>query len=339
MSDPAARLSKALAADLSAIGFHGAELELMPGTGVSHNHYRITGTDWILRAQHLSQSGMDAAGQLSIQAAAFDRAARSGATPKLKAVLPVSDALPRGGLIVERIGGRLPQSATDLPDMARALAAIHSLPMPTPTERGPILHLMKPFVSLAANVKATLEVYLGSAGLTAKAQAMIEKRLEWLIETARHDIGAPFTCLTVSDAHPGNFRIRDDCRAVFVDLEKPAYSCPTIDLAHAVIGISSAWDPAAGLVLSAADRQAFVDAWLEAVPASVAAAAEPRILMARRAVWLRTISFFMKWRKESAVQGPWSAEGLGAKAASHFRSHVDASLSEASIMAAADDWV
>ena len=125
----------ALAADLSAIGFHGAELELMPGTGVSHNHYRITGTDWILRAAHLSQSGMDAAGQLSIQAAAFDRAARSGATPKLKAVLPVSDSLPRGGLIVERIGGRLPQFATDLPDMARALAAIHSLPMPTPSER------------------------------------------------------------------------------------------------------------------------------------------------------------------------------------------------------------
>ena len=142
---------------------------------------------------------------------------------------------------------------------------------------------------------------------------MIEKRLEWLIETARHDIGAPVTCLTVSDAHPGNFRILDDGRAVFVDLEKPAYSCPTIDLAHAVIGISSAWDPAAGLVLSAADRQAFVDAWLEAVPASVAAVAEPRILMARRAVWLRTISFFMKWRKESAVQGPWSAERLGGK--------------------------
>ena len=47
MSDSAARLSMALAADLSAIGFPGAELELMPGTGVSHNHYRITGTDWI----------------------------------------------------------------------------------------------------------------------------------------------------------------------------------------------------------------------------------------------------------------------------------------------------
>jgi hypothetical protein len=338
MSDSAAKLSMALAADFSAIGFHDAELELMPGTGVSHNHYRITGTDWILRAAHLSQSGMDAAGQLTIQAAAFDRAAQSGATPKLKAVFRVSDALPRGGLIVEQIGGRLPQSAAYLPDMARALAAIHSLPMPTPSKRAPIPHHMKPFVPLAANVKATLEVYLGSAGLTAKSQAIIKKRLQWLIESARHDIGAPITCLTVSDAHPGNFRILDNGRAVFVDLEKPAYSCPTIDLAHAVIGISSAWDPAAGLVLSAADRQAFIDAWLEAVPASVATAAESRILMARRAVWLRTISFFMKWRKESAVQGPWSAERLGKKAASHFRLHVDTSLSEAEIMAAAGDW-
>lgn len=338
MSNSAARLSIALAADLSAIGFPDAELELMPGTGVSHNHYRITGTDWILRAAHLSQSGMEAAGQLAIQAAAFERAAPSGATPKLKAILPVSEALPRGGLIVERIDGRLSQSAADLPDMARALAAIHSLPIPKHSERAPILHHMNPFVPLAANVKATLEVYLSSAGLTAKGQAMIEDRLQWLIATARHDMGATTSCLTVSDAHPGNFRMLDDGRAVFVDLEKPAYTCPTIDLAHAVIGISSAWDPAAGLVLTAADRQAFVDAWLEAVPASVAAMAEPRILMARRAVWLRTISFFMKWRKESAVQGPWSAERLGKEAASHFRSHVDASLSEAGILAAAEDW-
>tara|TARA_B110000467_G_C18031713_1_gene321069 strand:- start:21 stop:656 length:636 start_codon:yes stop_codon:yes gene_type:complete len=211
--------------------------------------------------------------------------------------------------------------------------------MPTFSECAPIPHHVKSFVPLVANVKATLEVYLCSAGLTPKAQAMIEKRLQWLIKTAGHDTGAPSSCLMVSDAHPGNFRILDDGRAVFVDLEKPAYSCPTIDLAHAVIGISSAWDPEAGLVLSAKDRQAFVDAWLDSVSASVAAAAEPRILMARRAVWLRTISFFMKWRKESAVQGPWSAERLGKKAASHFRSHVDASLSEAAIMAASDDWM
>ena len=338
MPDSAVKLAMALAADLSAVGFHEAQLQLMLGTGVSHNHYRIIGTDWILRAPHLSQSGMDAAGHLSIQAAAFERAATSGATPYLKAVLPISDALPRGGLIVEHIGGRLPQSSADLPNMARALAAIHSLPMPTPSERAPIIHHINPFVPLAANVTATLGVYLESAGLTTKAQAMIEARLQWLTETARHDVCTPIACLTVSDAHPGNFRVLDDGRAMFVDLEKPAYSCPSIDLAHAVIGISSAWDPAASLVLSATDRQAFVDAWLDAVPASVATAAEPRILMARRAVWLRTISFFMKWRKESAVQGPWSAERLGGKAATHFRSHVDASLSEAGINAADADW-
>lgn len=332
------KLARALAADLSAVGFHEAQLQPLTGTGVSHNHYRIIGTDWILRAPHLSQSGMDAADHLSIQAAAFERAAPSGATPRLKAVLPISDSLPRGGLIVERIGGRLPKSAADLPRMARALAAIHSLPMPKPSKRPPIIHHINPFVPLAATVTATLEVYLGSAGLTAKAQAMIETRLQWLTETAQHDVWTPIPCLTVSDAHPGNFRVLDDGRAMFVDLEKPAYSCPTTDLAHAVIGISSAWDPAAGLVLSAADRQAFIDAWLDAVPPSIARAAEPRILMARRAVWLRTISFFMKWRKESVSQGPWSAERLGAKAATHFRSHVDASLSEAGINAADADW-
>lgn len=338
MLDSAAKLTAALAKDLSSIGFDGAVLEHMPGTGVSHNHFRISGEDWVLRAAHLSQSGMDAAEQLAMQAAAFERAAHSGAAPKLKAVLPVSQALARGGFVVERIGGRLPRSPADLPVMACALAAIHSLPIPNPESRPPIPSHEQPFTALTANVRTTLDVYLESADLSPEAQSVIKDRMQWLMKAILYDQSRPVSCLTVSDTHPGNFRILDDGSAVFVDLEKPVYACPSIDLAHAVIGVSSAWDPVAGLVLSARDRQAFVESWLAAVPKPLADAVEPRIMTARRAVWLRTISFFMKWRKESAVQGPWSAERLGGAAASHFRAHVDASLSEAGIIAAAEDW-
>jgi aminoglycoside phosphotransferase (APT) family kinase protein len=338
MTFTASTLTSALAADLAALGFRDALLEHMPGTGVSHNHYRIIGSGWVLRAPHLSQSGMDAAAQLAIQSTAFERAAPSLATPKLRAVLPVSEALPRGGLIVEEIAGRLPNSTADLLAMARALAAIHSLPVPIPADRAPIPYHPRPLAPLAAGVKATLEAYLPSSGVSARAKSIVKKRLTWLVDTARHNQFEAINCLTISDAHPGNFRIQADGQAIFVDLEKPVYSCPTIDLAHAVIRVSSGWDPAAGLKFSAKDRAAFIETWLDAVPPEMATLAEPVITLVRQAVWLRTISFFMKWRTESAMQGPWSAARLGPSAAAHFRAHIDASLSEEGIISAAEDW-
>jgi len=331
-------LPDALVPVLAPHGLDGLPLAPIPTKGVSHDHFAIGDSGWLLRAPRLSQLDLDAEAQLRLQEAAFLRAEPSGATPRLLAVAQISDALPRGGLIVERVVGRPPAGPEHLPAVARALAAIHALPTPAPGDRPPIPTPPDALSDLAARARGALETYMPRAGLTAKAQRIIADRLAWLdAEIARsQDLGPAVLCVT--DAHPGNFLIRASGEACFVDLEKPAYGCPALDLAHAVIDVAAGWDPDAAMRPGAAGRKAFAEAWLAAAPPTLAAANAPLIAPLRQAVWLRTISFFMRWRAESATQGPWSAERLGPEAARHFSSHVEASLAEAAIETAAAAW-
>lgn len=338
MIDVTQALPNQLCDALNAAGFHDISLTAMDGTGVSHDHFKISDSGWILRVPKLSQLGLDAETQLKVQAAAFQRAAPSGATPKIKVTLPVSDTLPRGGLIIEHIVGRAPRAPSDLPTLARALAAVHGLRTPMANARSPIQTYDNPFTPIFAAATAAIERYLPGSSLSTKARATMLDRLAWLADKAKAPLPQAHSRLTLSDTHPGNFIIQPNGDAVFVDLEKPAYSSPTIDLAHAVIGVAAGWDPVACMQLTPTDRQAFIDAWQEAAPDDLVAACQPLLLPMRQAVWLRTISFFLKWREESAMQGPWSAERLGANAAKHFLSHIEHSLSEQAIISAAEDW-
>lgn len=318
------------------VAFDG--FEPMPTTGVSHDHFRILGSPWIARVPRLSQLDLDAETQLAIQEAAFERAQPTGAAPRLLTVGPVSVDLPRGALIVEAIDGRPPSDAGDLPAIGRCLAAIHGLAMPPPVERAPIATPSNPLHELAARTTAAMRAYLPRAPLGERGRAVVKERLAWLQAMARdRTVGLP-RALCVTDAHPGNFVIRPGGDAAFVDLEKPVYGCPAVDLAHAVIDIAAGWDPAAGMRPTAADRAAFIEAWLAAVPPALAEATEPLILPFRQAVWLRTFSFFLRWRAESALQGPWSASRLGPEAAAHFRAHIDHALTDDAILEAAEAW-
>lgn len=331
-------IEAAIAPPMRAAGAKPGPLTPIPSKGVSHDHYAIGDGAWLLRAPRLSQLDLDAESQLRLQEVAFRRAAASGATPRLLAVAPLSPALPRGGLIVERIVGAPPAGPECLPALARGLAAVHSLPLPPEAERAPIPDPANPLAGLATRAKATLEAYLPGAGLGPAARRAIADRLAWL-EAAlkRHgDLRASALCLT--DTHPGNFLMRADGSAAFVDLEKPSYGCPALDLAHTSIDVAAGWDPDAAMRLTASDRKAFADAWLAAAPDALAEANAPLILPFRQAVWLRTIGFFMRWRAESAVQGPWSVDNLGPAAAAHFASHVAYSLNDDAILAAAEAW-
>jgi hypothetical protein len=334
MQDDLSSLKSALAQ----VGLPTAALSAIPTKGVSHDHFHIDGTDFLVRAPRLSQLGLDPVTQLSMQQAAFERAEPSGATPRLQAVLPVSAKLPLGALVVERIDGKTPQGPVDLPALARALAAIHALAMPDTARRPPIPCPKNPLRDLAARAQATLDLYLPKAGMGRVAQDAITDRLAWLADQVRHHANLGPTALCVSDTHPGNFLICRDGSARFVDLEKPVYGSPALDLAHTVIDVAAGWDPDAAMRLTKAGRDTFADAWLAAAPPSLAAANAPLIRPFRQAVWLRTIGFFMRWRAESAVQGPWSAENLGSIAAIHFAKHVTASLTDDAVLSAAEAW-
>ena len=84
------------------------------------------------------------------QRACFERAAASGHTPALHGVLPPSEHLPRGALLVQAIEGRPARLPHDLPALATALAALHALPLPEAAARAPLLNAADPLQALAA---------------------------------------------------------------------------------------------------------------------------------------------------------------------------------------------
>lgn len=338
MTDDVARLTAALAPLFHELGVDDLHLTKLDAHGVSHDHFAVRGQPWLVRAPKLSQLDLGAEAQMALQVAAFERAAPSGASPRLIATAPVTQALPLGALIVERIEGAAPDGPTRLPAIARALAGIHALPLPEPDARPPIPEPTAPFKALAARAHATFEAYLPGAGLSRAATRIVQERMRWLSDFASQHVDPGPVTLCVTDAHPGNFVIRPDGRAVFVDLEKPAYNLPGLDLAHAVIAVAAGWDPTAGMQPDAAARDGFVKAWMAAVPAEIAERTAPLILAARQAVWLRTFGFFLRWRTESQADGPWSATRLGPGAAAHFRRHVEASLDDEAIRSAAEAW-
>ena len=112
-----------------------APLQLLGDKGLAHHHVRLVGTGWLARLPKQSQMGLGAAANLAYEAACFERAGPSAHVPRLMGHLPPSAALPRGGLLVEEISGRNAVLPQDLPAIAQALAAIHSLPLPAAAEQ------------------------------------------------------------------------------------------------------------------------------------------------------------------------------------------------------------
>ncbi|XKH37638.1 hypothetical protein ACIU1J_20015 [Azospirillum doebereinerae] len=105
-------------------------LEPMPLKGVAHDHVRLRGHGLVARVPRWSQMGLDPLAALDHQATAFRRAEPSGHTPRLVALLPPGEGLPMGALLVTEILGRTPRLPADMPAIARALAALHRLPVP-----------------------------------------------------------------------------------------------------------------------------------------------------------------------------------------------------------------
>ncbi|WP_300653347.1 hypothetical protein [Hydrogenophaga sp.] len=314
---------------LQAAGHPAADQPLvpLPDKGLAHDHVRLQGTGWLARIPKQSQLGLAALDNLHYQRACFERAAASGHTPVLHGVLPPSEHLPRGALLVQAIEGRPARLPHDLPALAAALAALHALPLPEAAARAPLLNAADPLRSLAHEIDAQA-AHLGAAGLPAPVMAAIEgerRRLQALLERSDR----PARCLVAFDAHPGNFIVQPDGRAVLVDLEKCRYAHPGLDLAHATLYTSTTWDVDTQAVLTAYEVLDFYAAWAEAV-GSTASGAQAWHGPLRRAMWLWSITWCAKWRALSSASAraggdgeDWSSERSEAALVAHVRNRVD----------------
>ncbi|WP_298827387.1 hypothetical protein [uncultured Piscinibacter sp.] len=318
----------------------GATLEALPDSGLAHAHFRLAGTGVLARLPKQSQMDLRAADNLAYQAACFERASASGHAPRLHGVLPPSPALPRGALLVEEIIGRPARLPGDLMAIADALAAIHALPLPDAGTRAPLLDPPDPLALLRDEIEAQA-VHFDAAGLDAASRRAIDAQRAALAACCAR-IERPPKRLIAFDAHPGNFLLREDGRAMLVDLEKARYSLPPLDLAHASLYTSTTWVLAISAVLTPAQVRGFQARWLQRCAGGDAW--RGWLLPLRSAMWLWSVSWCAKWRvlaSRPARQGSdgedWSAERSEAVLVAHVRSRVDDYLSAQGVQRVVDE--
>ncbi|PKQ13289.1 MAG: aminoglycoside phosphotransferase [Alphaproteobacteria bacterium HGW-Alphaproteobacteria-1] len=317
-------LLPALGQALDAGGIARGVPELMADTGLAHDHVRLGGTGRIARLPKQSQMQLAPAENLAYQAACFERASASGHAPRLHAVLPPSETLPRGGLIVDEIEGRPARLPEDLPAIMDALAAIHALPVPE--ARAPLLDPADPLADLLAEIEGQAQHLHAAHPAT---QAMLETHITALRDQAGNALRPPKRLISF-DAHPGNFIVTPEGRAVLVDLEKARYSAPPLDLAHATLYTSTTWDVASHAVLSPEEVAGACRHWLSRLPKAERAALAPWILPMRRAMWLWSMTWCAKWRVLSGAEAKatqdgedWAAAKSEAALIAHVRGRVD----------------
>ncbi|PKP72655.1 MAG: aminoglycoside phosphotransferase [Alphaproteobacteria bacterium HGW-Alphaproteobacteria-6] len=307
-----------------------ARPEPMADTGLAHSHFRLPGTGLIARIPKQSQMRLGAAENLAYQAACYRRAAPSGHAPRLQHLLAPSAGLPRGGLVVSEIIGRPARLPDDLDAIVDALAAIHRLALPAPADRAPLLAPADPLHDLLAEIAAQA-THLDGAGVAPVTRAIIAEGLAGLRRLAAGK-ARPARRLISFDAHPGNFLIDAQGRAILVDLEKCRYSAPQLDLAHATLYTSTTWDVASHAVLDAGQVEAAHRRWLAGIGGDddARSRAAAWLVPMRRAMWLWSLTWCAKWRVLSAGAArndgrgeDWSAAGSDAALVAHVRDRVD----------------
>ena len=329
MPTPTEARLQALATELKRAGIVYRELTPMADTGLAHDHvwvHRSGGDDWVARLPKQSQMNLPPEENLAYQSACYQRASQGGHTPKIYDALPPSDALPRGGLLVEAIRGRLAKLPDDLPAIAKALASLHRQPLPSEAERAPLLAPENSWQAMVEEVRQQAN-WLGDAQLSRKVTQRIKQELDLLPPRLNDDTPA----LISFDTHPGNFLIADDGRAVLVDLEKCRYGLPGVDLAHTSLYTSTTWDINSQAVLSLADVVAFYRCWQSALETSPDT---DTLIACRRATWLWSLTWCAKWRaqhlnaKDAQQRGEdWSAELTDPAVIDHVRDRVEHYLS------------
>ncbi|MBU0725714.1 MAG: aminoglycoside phosphotransferase family protein [Alphaproteobacteria bacterium] len=322
----------------------------LPEKGLAHDHVRIAGTTWLLRIPRQSQFSFSALDNLSYQQACFERAAFSGHTPQFRAVLPPGPCLPMGALLVEAIDGVPLDLPEDMAGIAACLAAIHSLPVPSDSNRRPLENHGDAVAGTLAFIERQ-SIALTQALPACDARRQIESELEWARGFAAESAGQsqPLT-LVLSDTHPGNYLRRKDGRVICVDLEKALYGAPGIDLAHASLYTSTSWDIASAATLTRPEIESFYRHYLSLLPGGMADSLRVWLLPLRRLTWLRSVTWCVHYRMESikarqrdkavaASTEDWSTEDVDAALIAHVEHRVADYLDPQTIARIRCEWV
>lgn len=326
-----------------------SDLAALSSKGTAHGHVailpEIDGRRLVARIAYAFPDDPAAAARLNVQAEAFRRCAPSGVTPGLFAVVPPGDRLPGGVLIVDRIDGRVPHLPNELDLMARSLAAIHAMPVPSQTGAAPLPCHADPVAALLMAIENNATFFDRKAMADDARQALREE-----LDFARGFAGSttrdtPDVVLALADTHPGNFLVDASGKAWFVDLEKVHYGAAAIDLAHATLETSTRWDRDVNLSLSRDAIVGFYRHYLELAGAARAAGLRAFLLPLRRMTWLRTMAFCARWSVQTdpsyAGTEPdrWSDLGLSPEMKDHSRATIGCFFRPETIARTRREWL
>jgi aminoglycoside phosphotransferase (APT) family kinase protein len=320
------------------------DLVELPATGTAHGHVRLRGQNLLARVAYAHPGDPTAPGRLRTQAAAFRLLAPSERTPALHDVLPPREGLPGGALIVDYIEGEPPRLPRDLAAIAETLAVIHS--MPVPSANSPLPRQKNPFLETLETIELNAARFLDGAVRDSGAKAEIAEELRLMRGMALTFAKRPQPLgVVLADTHPGNFIVKPDGIAIFVDLEKVHVGSPAIDLAHATLPTSTLWHPAIGKVLTPGQVEGFYAAYLARVGKKRAAELAPWLMPMRRLTWLRTTLFMARWRVETrsprdpSDPGQWSDAGLEPAMKAHIDTRIDRCFDRDTIVAIRSEWL
>ncbi len=326
-----------------------SDLEILPTSGLAHDHVRCRGFGRLLRVPRQSQLALDAKANLAYQAACFERMGPSGHTPCLFGTMEPSEDLPMGALIVEEIVGDPASLPQDLSAIAGALASLHALDPPGDTERSPLKDPSNPVRDTLREVQAQARCLSDPATpVSSAARAAIEAEISAMQTFVERTPPPPKTLISF-DAHPGNFIREASGRAVLVDLEKGRYGGAGFDLAHATLYTSTTWDVATYAELTPGEVAGFYETWLAAVPEEMARVYRPWLLPMRRIMWLWSVTWCAKWAVESqsdvvmdkhSAQSTedWSSENTDRALIDHVADRVRTYLSDEIVNRVIDEW-
>ena len=188
-----------------------------------------------------------------------------------------------------------------------------------------------PMTDLLAEIE-TQAAWLDAAQIDARARRAIDAEIARYRALCALSPRPPQSLISF-DAHPGNFMVRADGRAVLVDLEKCRYSHASLDLAHATLYTSTTWGPASNTALGVDEVAGAYAGWSHEMGPSAAAWHDWHLPL-RRAMWLWSITWCAKWRVAStaasaatAAGEDWSSQLSEPDLIAHVRGRVDHYLS------------
>ncbi len=138
--------------------------------------------------------------------------------------------------------------------------------------------------------------YLDSAPIDVSARQQLEVALALFSDDGKlaERINGQ-RCLISFDAHPGNFLITPQGKAILVDLEKCRYCHPGLDLVPASLYTSTTWDLASHAVLDVNETADIYRHWW-AMQHKVHSRMDVEALVAtRQAMWLWSTTWCVRW--------------------------------------------